>query len=220
MVATVEEGQTLYCSAGHTIAVEKFDMRIGSSEFDFQVTSRPFRGERPEEIMAQQETQDREFMESRVKSNLYGLPLSLGNMVQMTRERRIDLSYGELKPQVFRTGLKTLPIAWRIWFKRNWYTGAASGRGVRGATGANVAVKARATAVGSSRIGASSADPTSGAANGQINPLGNDAGILRVYAKLSDTYRVFARPFDDHDVIFRERSIAEHLGSLFGGRGW
>lgn len=70
LVATVEEGQTLYFAGGRAIAVEKFDMRIGSSEFDRQVTSRQVRGGRPDQIMAQQESLNREFMESRVKSNL------------------------------------------------------------------------------------------------------------------------------------------------------
>lgn len=70
LIATVDEGQTLYFTAGKAIAVEKYDMRIGKSEFDFQVNSRPVRGGRPEAIAARQQSLDREFMESRVKSNL------------------------------------------------------------------------------------------------------------------------------------------------------
>jgi hypothetical protein len=76
LVATVDEGRSLYFAAGRSIAVEKFDMRPGGTEFDFQVNSRAFRGGRPEAIASTQSGLDREFMEARVKSNLFGLPLS------------------------------------------------------------------------------------------------------------------------------------------------
>ena len=52
LVATVDEGQTLYFASGKAIAVEKFDMRIGQTEFDFQVSSRPRAGGRPLSIAA------------------------------------------------------------------------------------------------------------------------------------------------------------------------
>lgn len=56
LIATIDEGQTLYFTAGKAIAVEKYDMRIGKSEFDFQVNSRPVRGGRPEAIAARQQS--------------------------------------------------------------------------------------------------------------------------------------------------------------------
>ena len=151
LVATIEEGQSSYFTAGAAIAVEKYDMRIGRSEFDFQVASRRVRGGTPESIASTQDSMDREFLENRVKSNLYGLPVSVGNLVGMARERRVQLTYGEVRPQVFRSGVETRPVAWRIWFKRTWYTGAASGRGrtPKPTDGTN----ARSSANGSARIG-------------------------------------------------------------------
>ncbi len=79
LVGTVDEGSSLYFSGGRSIAVEKFDMRPGGTEFDFQVNSRAFRGGRPQAV-ASTPGMDNEFMEARVKSNLVGLPLSYGNI--------------------------------------------------------------------------------------------------------------------------------------------
>lgn len=220
LVATLEEGQMLYFSAGKAIAVEKFDMRIGSTEFDFQVNSRRFAGTRPESVMAMQEGLDREFNEAPVKSNLYGLPVSLGNLAQMARERRVRFSYGELQPQVFRTTVATSPVAWRIWFKRTYYTGASSGRGYRGGKGPNAGPNAAATANGSARIGTNSEANHPGVASGNIGLPANDTGILRIYTKLGDPYDVFRRPFDDQDVIFRPLTFINHVQSLARGRGW
>ncbi len=220
LVAILEEGQTLYFSAGQSIAVEKFDMRIGSTEFDYQVNSRQFRGGIPDSIMTMQQSLDDEFNEGRVKSNLYGLPVSLGNLGQMARQRRIELSYGELKPQVFRSTVTTTPVAWRIWFKRTYYTGAASGRGYRGGKGPNAGPNAVATAGGSARIGTGSEAASPRLGSGEIGPLTNDAGVLRVYTKLGDKYQVFRRPFDDHDAVFRPLTLMDHLTSFVRGRGW
>ena len=121
----MNEGASLYFSAGGSVPVEKFDMRIGKSEFDFRIDSRRFRGGAPEPM---QDGLDREFAES-----LMGLPVSLGNAAAMVRERRIELTSREVRPQTFRSSIATTPVAWRIWFKRNWYTGQASGRSPLGA---------------------------------------------------------------------------------------
>lgn len=112
----------LYFMAGRSIAVEKFDMRPGGVEFDFQVNSRIYREGQPMEIASTQAAQDREFMESRVKSNLFGLPLSYGNIKQMGQEGRIGLSYG-LRPQIFTSRIANPPVAWRIWFRGTHYAG-------------------------------------------------------------------------------------------------
>lgn len=218
LVATVDEGQTLYMTAGRAIAVEKYDMRIGKSEFDFQVNSRAVRGGRPDAIAARQDGLDREFMESRVKSNLMGMPVSLGNAATMVRERRVALTYGELRPQVFRSSVKTAPVAWRIWFRRTWYSGQASGRGMRGAAGPTAGAKAQVSAQGSARIGAASGPTRRGSATA-IGPLTNDAGVLRVYVLTGDASEIVA-PFDRHDVTFRDPTLLERARSFIGGRGW
>lgn len=217
LVATVDEGQTLYLTAGRAIAVEKYDMRIGKSEFDFQVNSRPVRAGRPDAIAARQDGLDREFMESRVKSNLLGLPVSLGNAAAMVRERRVALTYGEVRPQVFRSSVKSAGVAWRIWFRRTWYAGQASGRGMRGAAGPAAGAKAQASAQGSARIGAASGQPRRGRATA-IGPLTNDAGVLRVYVLASDASEIVA-PFDRHDVTFRDPTLLESARALIGRLG-
>jgi len=215
LVATVDEGQTLYLQAGRAIAIEKFDMRIGKSEFDFQVNSRPIRGGRPDAIAARQESLDREFLESRVKSNVMGLPISLGNAAAMVRDRHVTLSYGELRPQVFRSSVKTTPVAWRIWFRRTWYSGQASGRGMRGRAGATAGAKAEVSATGSARIAATSGYPRQSRATA-IGPLTNDAGVLRVYVLAADDCKIVA-PFDRHDVTFRDPTLWERARALMGG---
>ncbi|MES3085207.1 MULTISPECIES: hypothetical protein [Sphingomonas] len=220
LVATVNEGGSLYFSAGAVIAVEKYDMRIGKSEFDFQVNSRRFRGRVPEPIAASQAGLDREFMESRVKSNLMGLPVSVGNAVAMARDRRIELTYGEVRPQVFRSSVPTQPVAWRIWFKQTWYSGQASGRSMLGKAKASDGLKASASAAGSAAIGGASGRSITTFAPNAIGPLTNDAGILRVYVPTEDPFTLFRRPFDSHDLIGRAPTLADHVGSFIRGRGW
>ena len=215
LVATVDEGQTLYLQAGRTIAVEKFDMRIGKSEFDFQVNSRPVRGGRPDAIAARRDSLDREFMESRVKSNIMGLPISLGNIAAMSQDKRVALSYGELRPQIFRSSVTTATVAWRIWFRRTWYSGQASGRGMRGSVGPTAGGKAQASAMGSAQIAAASGHPKQGR-NSAIRPLTNDAGILRVYVLAQDASKIVA-PFDRHDVTFRDPTMWERARALVRG---
>ncbi|BCI71853.1 hypothetical protein SPKIRA_26830 [Sphingomonas paucimobilis] len=215
LIATVDEGQTLYFTAGKAIAVEKYDMRIGKSEFDFQVNSRPVRGGRPEAIAARQQSLDREFMESRVKSNLFGLPVSLGNAAAMVKDRRVALSYGELRPQIFRSSVSTRPVAWRIWFRRTRYSGQASGKGIRNAPKPAASAKAQASAMGSAAIGAMSKAPQRGRATA-IGPLANGAGILRVYVLADDKSEIVA-PFDRRDVTFRDPSLWERAVNLVRG---
>lgn len=188
-------------------------MRPGGTEFDFQVNSRPFRGGKPEAIAAMQSSLDREFAESRVKSNLFGLLLSYGNMNEMRRQRRIELSYGELRPQVFPSRVAGPRVAWRIWFKRAYYAGNPSVPGLSKGT-------ASARADGSASIGALSASPRNGQSTGGIGPLTNQGAILRVYVHGDDTFQVFGKPFDQGDMIFRPTTLGEHLNSFVRGRGW
>ncbi len=213
LVGTVDEGSSLYFSGGRSIAVEKFDMRPGGTEFDFQVNSRAFRGGRPQAVASTQAGMDNEFMEARVKSNLVGLPLSYGNINEMRRQRRIELSYGELRPQVFTSRVAGAPLAWRIWFKRTHYAGNPSVPRLPKGT-------AVPRATGSAAVRGMSETPNRDHAPGAIGPLTNAAGILRVYVEGNDAFQVFGRPFDGGDVIFRPTTLMEHLGSFVRGRGW
>ena len=213
LVATIDEGQTLFFKAGKRIAVEKFDMRPGGTEFDYQVTSRGVHDGKPEAVAGMAAGFDREFLENRTKSNPLGLPVNVGNAIAMARDRRIALTYGELRPQVFNSPIKTAQVGWRIWFNRAWYAGAG-GRPSRTANGgANARVSARASA----RIGAMSVTPRAGLASGGIGALGNDAGILRVWVPVDDGYAPTG-PFDRHDVVGRPPSITDRIGSMF--RDW
>lgn len=224
LVATVEEGQTLYFAGGKSIAVERFDMRPGSVEFDFQVNSRAFRGGRPEQIAAMQTSLDREFLEQRVKSNVLGLPFSIGDPITMVRQRRITFTYGELRPQIFRSQASTQRIAWRVWFKRTWYTGNADvpganvpGAKLRSSAGRGIAVIARGN--GSAQIGAASDQGQQTLATGGVDMLTNEAGMLFVYVPANDGYKHLP-PFDRRDMIFTSPSIADHIRSWMAGRGW
>ncbi len=73
LVATIEEGQNLSFYAGRVVAVEKMDMRPGGTEFDFDVHSRATRNGVAEDIITNRDSLRNEFMERRVKSNVYGL---------------------------------------------------------------------------------------------------------------------------------------------------
>ena len=52
-----------------------------------------------------------------------------------------------------------------------------------------------------------------------MSPLANDAGILRIYVSENDQYRPLGR-FDRGDMIFRQPSLGERIGSFVRGRGW
>lgn len=219
-VATIYQGQVLYFTAGATVAVEKHDMRPGGTEFDFQVTSRATRNGQPEPIMAMQSSLDREFLESRVKTNLYGLPLSLGNGVEMVRQRRVELSYGELRPQIFHSKVETNPVAWYIWFKQAHYVGSAARPMLRAPTATaartRLADQAQTRADASASAGAVTSGGNAHQANGRIEPLSIDA-LLRVYVPKGSPYRPLDRPFRG-DVIFHETSWWDRIRNAMGRR--
>lgn len=79
---------------------------------------------------------------------------------------------------------------------------------------------AGARAVGSVSTQAMSESPGQREAPGAIGVLTNAAGILRVYVEVDASFRMFARPFDQRDSIWRQRTLIEHMGTLVRGRGW
>ena len=218
LVATVYEGQSLHFASGTVISVEKHDMRPGGTEFDFQVTSRPVRNGRPDDIMARRRSLDDEFVESRVKTNILGLPVSLGNAAAMARDRRLELTYGEARPQVFRSRVSTPEVAWRIWFKRAHYAGAARRpalRVPRGAATGRLADQAQTRADASASAGAATSGGARGEADGRVGPLELGA-MLRVYVLQSSPYRPYGRPFGRGDMIFDDPTWFERARRAIG----
>jgi hypothetical protein len=217
LVATIYEGQTLHFAAGAVIAVEKHDMRPGGTEFSFQVNSRATRDGRPETIAAMQRSLDDEFMESRVKTNILGLPISIGNAAAMVRNRNVALSYGELAPQIFRSKVRSNPVAWRIWFDRAYYAGAASKPALRAPTGeaaGRLSAQAQTRANASAAAGAASRTQN-GEAGGGIAPLHTGA-LLRLYVLEGSPYRPYGRPFGQGDLIGVERPWYVRAGQALG----
>lgn len=224
LVATIDETQSLSFLAGTAIAVEKMDMRPGGTEFDYQVNSRGVRNGRPEDIMVMQNSLDREFMEARVKSNVYGLPVSIGNLMAMARGAPLELSYGELRPQVFTSKVTTDPVAWTIHFKRAYYSGVATRPSLSRPSGTAVDKLAnQATTRADASASAGAATATGGARNrsapGNVQPIGVDA-VLRLYVRETDLsrYKPSSKIFGDHDMIFHSPGIFDWLQQL--ARSW
>ena len=220
--------------AGPMIAVEKFDMRPGGTEFDFQINSRAVVGKRPVDIISMRESLNREFMEKRVKTNLFGMPMSIGNGADIvTGKAAPAATYGELVPQLFRSSVGTNPVGWRIVFKRAHYAGSGSKVPVRatrndgsripsgvtlrppiGAERLKEAGRATANANAASSARAASAPVASGQANGRVNPLGTGA-TLRVYVQTDAIFRPLAQPIGSHDMVFEEPTMLDRVKSMF-----
>lgn len=218
LVGTIYEGQTLHFASGAVIAVEKHDMRPGGTEFSFQVTSREVRDGKPVDIMAMRRTIETEFLESRVKTNILGLPISAGNAIAMVRNRGVEFSYGELQPQVFRSKVRTKSVAWRIWFDRAYYTGAArrpSLRAPQGEAASRAANQAQSRANASASAHAASGGRGSGEASGNIEPIHTGA-LLRLYVLEGAPYKPYGKPFGRHDSITEERPWYSKIGSALG----
>jgi len=218
--STVDEGQTFCFFAGSTIAVEKWDARPGSTEFDFQVMSRAAPDGRAGAIMSSREGLYREFNEARVKSNLFGLPISGGNVVAVARGRAApELTYGELQPQVFRSRVTSNLVAWTLWFPRAHYVGMGGVPRIPGTAKPSAAARAGAAtarAEGAAAMGAmSQRDPS--LADGSAGPVGM-AATLRVYILLADLakFRVSPQRFDTHDMIFNPLTVFDRLRALVG----
>lgn len=234
MVATIDEGLRLNFLAGPVIAIEKFDMRPGGTEFDFQIISRAVHGDRPIDIVSTRAALDREFIENRVKTNIAGLPISVANGVGIaTGKAPIEATYGELQPQMFRSNAGTDPVGWRIVFKRAHYAGSGGklplrakyGDGGRipsgltmqppiGAARIREAGRAATHADASASAGAAWPSIAAGQANGRINPLGVGA-TLRLYVQADHVFRPLSRPIGSGDMIGTDPSVFDRLMSAF-----
>lgn len=234
MVATIDEGLNLNFLAGPVIAIEKFDMRPGGTEFDFQVNSRAVHGNRPIDIVSTRAALDREFVENRVKTNIAGLPISVGNGVSIaTGKAPARATYGELQPQLFRSNAGTDPVGWRIVFTRAHHTGSGGKLPVRTTTSGGgripngvtmrppvgpdrIKEAGRATAHANASGSAAVTSPPmpAGQANGRINPLGIGA-TLRLYVQAEHVFRPLSRPIGSGDVIGTDPSIFDRLRSMF-----
>ena len=220
LVATIEEGQNLSFYAGRVVAVEKMDMRPGGTEFDFDVHSRATRNGVAEDIITNRDSLRNEFMERRVKSNVYGLPISVGNVYAVARGKApAELSYGELQPQVFHSRHESDPIGWTINFRRAWYAGVAS-KAVRRppqAKWGRVGGQATAKANGSASANAHGGGTSLGQANGDVGLPTLDA-VLRLYVRETELtrYRPSPRTFGSSDMIFDSPSVFERLGNMLG----
>lgn len=202
-VRSIDEGQTLYFMAGREIVVERFDMRPGGCEFDFQINSRPGRGP----IAAMRSGLDKEFDEPRVKSNFFGVPIRPSDAIAMAQARRVTMTYGEIAPKVYRSKVMTSPVGWTIWFKRTYYAGSASLPFVKptGGTGAyNVG-----------RVGVASIRGQSSTAPENDLPLTNNAGLLFVYVGVDDFYEQVP-PFQG-DMTGQDQSVFDKLNSYLLG---
>jgi len=233
-VAKIDEGLNLNFLAGPIIAVEKFDMRPGGTEFDFQVNSRAVHGNRPIDIVSTRAALNREFIENRVKTNIAGLPISVGNGVAIaTGKAPPQATYGELQPQLFRSNAGTDPVGWRIVFTRAHYTGSGGKLPIRARSGGEgripngvtmrppvgvdrIKEAGRATthANASGSAGLASPPVAAGQANGRINPLGVGA-TLRLYVQAEHVFRPLSRPIGSGDMIGTDPSIFDRLMSVF-----
>ena len=164
---------------------------------------------------------DSEIAFYKTKSNLYGLPLSAGNAWAMARGAPIELTYGEIRPQIFQSRVATTAVAWTIGFKRAYYDGMASRSMVQpgnAAARAGAATRAGAMANGSARIGTETVGVAApNQAPGTVQPLGVNA-VLRLYVPQRDlaSYRPSTEPFGNHDMIFHSPTIFERLSAMVG----
>lgn len=170
------------------------------------------RGARGKGVATTRTALDREFLERRVKTNLAGLPISVGNVAAVARGGDAELTYGEIAPQLFESRVPTIPVAWTVRFVRSHYAGGGGTSARLNRPSPAKAPKAVANAQAWAN-GAASARAGGGRSPGpDIRIVGIDA-TLRVYVEQADRARYMraSRPFGKRDLIGYEPSWYERL---------
>lgn len=197
-------GNTIYFLAGARIAIEKWEMRPGRTNIEFQVNSRATRDGRPISIATNEETLRDEFIERTVAGRQV-VPISVGELSNLRQGRApsVALTYGEASPQIFQSTVRTRPVAWTVAFRDTRHAGMGGARMRRpsGAKASQAGQLAREQAEGAARLRAVTS-----------------MTFLRIFVNIADvgSYRVLDEPIGNGDVTGRRPSLIEQMMSRVG----
>jgi hypothetical protein len=112
----INPGECLYITTGRSIAVETWAVPMGQHEFDYGINSRATDvHERPISIASTSNALEAEFMERRIVVR-QAVPFSIGDS-NGNKIPEIDMTYGEVAPQVYHSKQTSPTVAWSINFK-------------------------------------------------------------------------------------------------------
>ncbi|MQP65846.1 hypothetical protein GE253_10885 [Niveispirillum sp. SYP-B3756] len=182
----VNSGQYVHFLAGKKISVETFAIEAGGHDFNYQVMSRATANGKPESILTTQRALEREFWERRYVRRTFA-PISVG---RGSDGPKLEITYGEVSPQVYVSSVETDIVAWSIQFL--WHRLAKAG-GAR--LSASKTVRARqGVAVGQGTA--------------QLNTLPDLAAHLRVHIPSADSgkYNLLKNGLGTSDVIGTDKN--------------
>ncbi|SFR98511.1 hypothetical protein [Sphingomonas jatrophae] len=117
---TVFPGSRLFFVSGRDIAIEHWAYEVGQHEFDYEVNSRRTGANgRPEAIATTRDALAREFMEGRAIGRM-PIPLSIGDS-DGNRLPEVQMTYGEVAPQLYRSRVDSERVAWSVNFVRHYH---------------------------------------------------------------------------------------------------
>ncbi len=135
-VGTINPGENLYIRAGAVICIETWALDWAQHDFQYEVNSRQTVQGVPEAIATTRSALQNEFVERRVVTRM-PIPVSVGDS-NRNHIPEINLTMGEVSPQIYRSRLNSSPLAWSIKFKYHRSVGAGGNVGaVRNATKRN-----------------------------------------------------------------------------------
>lgn len=116
--APVTPGNRLFMTCGSMIAIETWAVTWGQHDFVYEVNSRSTNGaDQPLSIATTRKALEREFVERRAVNRLF-MPFSVGDS-DGNKIPEVEMTYGEVAPQVYQSKEASAVVAWCINFKRH-----------------------------------------------------------------------------------------------------